>query len=158
MKNKLTFTFALGVLLAIALACSGSFTTANLSDIKLAKDKDATSPQTTFAPDDDIFAVSSLNNTSSKFKVKFRLLFDDVKGAESGSLAYKLDGELDIEGSRNFWFTISGPSGGFEPGKYKVEFVLMDENNEKEIDKKTAVFTIAGDGNKSDEESKADDS
>lgn len=143
MNKKLTYIFAFGVLLVVGLACEFSATTANLGDIKLAKDKTGSNPQTTFEPGDEIFAVTSLNNTSGKHKAKFRLLFDGVEGAETGTVAYKLEKEFDVEGSREFWYTFSVPS-GFVPGKYKAEFVLMDEEGKKQVDTKTATFTVAG--------------
>jgi hypothetical protein len=128
----------------IALACNFSYSTANLSDITFGKNKDAEPASKTFAPEDEIFAVSSVNNAGSKNKVKFRLLFVDVDGAESGEVAYKLEKEFEIEGSRKFWFNFSVP-GGFAPGKYKAEYVLQNEDGEKDFDKKTATFTISGD-------------
>ncbi|MEZ5425809.1 MAG: hypothetical protein R2747_06065 [Pyrinomonadaceae bacterium] len=144
MKNHLTLFLTMVCLLAVALGCEFSATTANLSDIKLAKDKSASNPQTTFESGDEIFAVTALNNTSSKHKVKFRLLVVDVQGADPGTVAYKLDKEMEIDGARDFWYTFSVPGNGFVPGKYKVEFKLMDEKGEKEIQTKTAEFTIKG--------------
>lgn len=144
MRSKLSAIFPVSILVLIALACNFNYSTANLSDITLGKNKDADPASKTFKPGDEIFAVSSVNNTSSKNKVKFRLLFDDVEGAESGTVAYKLEKELDIEGSQKFWMNFSVPS-GFVPGKYKVEFVLLDEDGEKEFDRKTATFTVKGD-------------
>jgi len=145
MNSKLNYIFTLGALMIVALACNYSATTANLSDVKLGLDKTAAASKSTFDPTDEIFAVSALNNTSSKHKVKFRLLFDGVEGAESGTVAYKLDKDLDIEGSRDFWYTFSVPGVGFAPGKYKVEFVLMDEDGKKEIDRKALGFKVADD-------------
>lgn len=142
MKNKFNSIFALGLLLLISMACNFSFSTANLSDLKLAKDKSATSPATSFKPEDTIFAVTSVNNAMSKNKVKFRLLFDNVQGGQSGSVAYQIEKDLDVDGSAPVTFNFSVPS-GFVPGSYKVEAVLVDEDG-KELDRKTSAFTITG--------------
>ena len=140
MTNKINFTAVFGILMLISLACS--FSTANLSEIKFGKDKSASNPSTTFKPEDEIFAVTSINNAGGKNKVHFRLLFDDVEGAKSGTVAYKLDKELEVEGSRDIWFNFTVP-GGIVPGSYKTEAVLTGEDG-KELDRKTAAFTVSG--------------
>ena len=123
----------------VSLACSSS--TANLSEIKFGKDKSATSPSTKFKPEDEIFAVTSVNNAGGKNTVKFRLLFDDVEGAKSGTVAYKVEKELEVDGSRDVYFSFSVPS-GIVPGSYKTEAVLVGEDG-KELDRKTAGFTVS---------------
>lgn len=132
----------LGAFLLISTACSFSTSTANLSDLKLAKDKDGGGATSTFKPNDVIFAVTAVNNAVGKNKAKFRVLVDNVSGAQAGSVAYKLDSSIDVEGSRPIWFTFSAPD-GFVAGTYKTEIVLVDESG-KELDRKTATFTIAG--------------
>ena len=139
MTNKINFTAAFGILMLVSLACSSS--TANLSEIKFGKDKSATSPSTKFKPEDEIFAVTSVNNAGGKNTVKFRLLFDDVEGAKSGTVAYKVEKELEVDGSRDVYFSFSVPS-GIVPGSYKTEAVLVGEDG-KELDRKTAGFTVS---------------
>ena len=142
MTNKINLLFAVGVLTLISMACNFNYSTANLSDLKFGKDKDASAPSTTFKPEDEIFAVTSVNNTSDANKVKFRLLFDDVEGGKSGTVAYKVEKELAVEGSRAIWLNFSVP-GGMLPGSYKVEAVLTSKDG-TEHDRKTANFTIGG--------------
>ena len=140
MQNKINSIVALGALLLAGLACS--FSTANLSEIKFGKDDSASSPSTKFKPEDEIFAVTSVNNAGGKNKVKFRLLFDEVEGAKSGTVAYKAEKELEVEGSREVYFNFSVPS-GIVPGSYKTEVILTGEDG-KELDRKTAAFTVSG--------------
>ena len=144
MRSKFNTIFPVSILLLIALACNFNYSTANLSEITFGKNENAEPASKTFKPGDEIFAVSSVNNASGKNKVRFRLLFDDVEGAETDTVAYKLEKEFEIEGSKKFWYTFSVP-GGFVPGEYKVEYVLLNEDGEKDFDKKTATFTISGD-------------
>ncbi|MGI8641277.1 MAG: hypothetical protein ACR2MG_15180 [Pyrinomonadaceae bacterium] len=139
MTNKINFLTVFGILMLVSLACS--FSTANLSEIKFGKDNSASSPGTKFKPKDEIFAVTSVNNAGGKNKVKFRLLFDDVEGAESGTVAYKAEKELEVEESREVYFNFSVP-GGIVPGSYKTEVVLTGEDG-KELDRKTATFTVS---------------
>jgi len=140
MTNKINFTAAFGILMLISLACS--FSTANLSEIKFGKDDSASNPSTKFKPEDEIFAVTSVNNAGGKNKVKFRLLFDEVEGAKSGTVAYKAEKELEVEGSREVFFNFSVQS-GIVPGSYKTEVILTGEDG-KELDRKTAAFTVSG--------------
>ena len=142
MTNKINSIIALGVLILVSMACNFSYSTANLSDLKFGKDKDASSPATTFKPEDEIYAVTAVNNAGGTNKVKFRLLFDDVEGAKSGTVAYKVEKELEVDGSRPVWLNFSVP-GGTVPGTYKVETVLAGDDG-KEHDRKTAGFTVEG--------------
>jgi hypothetical protein len=139
MRTTVNSIAALAALSIAVLACS--FSTANLSEIKFGKDKSASSPGTNFKSEDEIFAVTAVNNAGGKNKVKFRLLFDNVEGAKSGSVAYKLEKELEVDGSRDVYFSFSVPS-GIVPGSYKTEVVLLGEDN-KELDRKTAAFTVS---------------
>lgn len=142
MTNKFNLLFAVGVLVLISMACNFNFSTANLSDLTFGKDKDASGSTTNFNPEDEIFAITSVNNASGANKVKFRLLFDDVEGEKSGTLAYKVEKELKTDGSRKVWLNFSLP-GGFASGTYRVEAVLTSEDG-KEHDRKTATFTVGG--------------
>ena len=139
MTNKINFLGVFGILMLVSLACS--FSTANLSEIKFGKDNSATNPITKFKPVDDIFVVTSVNNAGGKNKVRFRLLFDEVEGAKSGTVAYKAEKELEVEGSREVYFNFSVP-GGIVPGSYRAEAVLLGEDG-KELDRKTAGFTVS---------------
>lgn len=150
MTNKINAAIALGILILVSIACS--FSTANLSELKFGKDKDASSPTTTFKPADEIFVVTAVNNASGKNKAKFRVLFDKVEGGESGAVAYKLEKELEVEGSRPIWLNFSVPT-GIVPGTYKAEVVLTGEDG-KELDRKTGTFTVSGEMPKS---AKSDD-
>ena len=144
MKTKINFFISVGILLLVSLACNFNYSTANLSDIKFDKDKSGENPTTVFNPEDEIFAITSVDNASGENKVKFRLLFKDVEGAESGEVAYKIQKEVKTEGSQKVWLNFGVP-GGFVPGSYKVEAVLTGEDGKK-IDRKMAIFTIK-DGN-----------
>jgi hypothetical protein len=140
MTNKINFLSAFGILILVSLACS--FSTANLSEIKLGKDNSATNPGTKFKPEDEIFVVTSVNNAGGKNKVRFRILFDEVEGAKSGALAYKAEKELEVEGSREIYFAFEVES-GIVAGSYQAEVVLLGEDG-KEHDRKTATFTVGG--------------
>lgn len=144
MTNKINSIFALGILIIISMACNFSFSTAGLSDLKFARDKNGGGASTTFKPEDEIFVITAVNNSIDKAKVKFRVLFDKVEGASSGAVAYKIEKELPVEGNGSVSFNFSFPQ-GLAPGSYKAEVVLTGGDG-KELDRKTGTFTIAGDG------------
>jgi hypothetical protein len=143
MKNNINFLIAIGILTLVTLACNASFTTANLSDLKFGKNEKANPPSNSFKPADKIFVVSEVNNTSDKHSVKFRLLFDDVKGQKAGAPVPGAETTVEAPGASDVHFSVAIP-GGFPPGTYKAEAVLFDADGKKEIDRKEGTFTVAG--------------
>ncbi|HEX8568131.1 MAG TPA: hypothetical protein VF648_21000 [Pyrinomonadaceae bacterium] len=143
MKNNINFLIAIGMLTLVSLACSASFTTANLSELKFGKNEKANPASESFKPADKIFVVSEVNNTSDKHSVKFRLLFDDVKGQKAGAMVPGAETTIEAPGSSDVHFSVALP-GGFPPGTYKAEAVLFDADGKKEIDRKEGTFTVAG--------------
>lgn len=142
--NRWNLTLALGVILAVALACNYSFTTANISKLKIGKDKDVKTETDKFGPKDTVYGVATVSNTSNKQKVKIRLLYDDVKGQDSGKLFPGTEASSVISGASDVPLNFSPPAGGWANGRYKVEFSMYDEEGNKEVDKKTATFTVSG--------------
>lgn len=120
--------------MALAVACKFSATTANLSSLKISKDKSAASETSTFGPSDTVYAVAIVSNAPGKVKVKGHLLPEDdpSKGPDT---------TLDLAGSGTATFTFTPPATGFPPGKYKIEVTLMDEAGEQK-DQKSASFTV----------------
>jgi len=129
---------ASGLLAIAALACSMS--TANLSSLKLGKDKSVSTETSTFSASDTVYAVATVSNAPGKVKVKGRVLFDDVPGQQAGP-APGFEKTLDLPGSgtATFYFTATD---GWPKGKYKVETTLLDENDAQK-DQKTASFTVS---------------
>lgn len=143
MKNNINFLIAIGMIMLVSLACSASFTTANLSELKFGKNEKANPASGNFKPADKIFVVSEVNNTSDKHSVKFRLLFDDVKGQKAGAMVPGAETTIEAPGSSDVHFSVALP-GGFPPGTYKAEAVLLSEDGKKEIDRKEGTFTVTG--------------
>jgi hypothetical protein len=157
MKNNINFLIAIGMLMLVSLACSASFTTANLSELKFGKNEKANPASQSFKPADKIFVVSEVNNTSDKHSVKFRLLFDDVKGQKAGAMVPGAETTIEAPGSSAVHFSIALP-GGFPSGTYKAEAVLFDADGKKEIDRKEGTFTVAGGSAKNFESEDDEDS
>jgi ABC-type Na+ efflux pump permease subunit len=139
--NKWNLALALGLLLAVLLACSA--TTANISSLKVSADEEGKNERKSFKPGDKVYAVATIANNGGKVQAKFRVLFDDVEGQKAGTLVQGAEKTLDIEGSRPAIFWITLPAGGFQNGRYKFEVSMLTETGEQK-DQKTATFDVSG--------------
>jgi hypothetical protein len=131
---------ALGLLIAFGLACNFSASTANISGLKLGKDKAVTAETSSFSPGDTIYAVATVSNVPDKVKVKGRLVVEDVAGQPSGPAQGLEDTvELPSDGTATFNFTPTGA--GWPKGKYKIEVIMTNEAGEQK-DQKSAGYTV----------------
>jgi len=138
-KSNLNLAICSVLLLVVILACSMS--TANLSSLKVSKDKAGSSETSTFGPNDTVYVVGTVSNAPGKVKVKGLLAFDDVAGQQPGPIP-GLEKILDLEGSGTATYTFTPPPAGWPKGKYKVEVTLMDDSGAQK-DQKSATFTIS---------------
>ncbi len=134
-------TLALGLLIALGVACNYSASTANISDLKLSKDKQATAETSSFGASDTVYAVATVSNVPDKVKVKGRLVVEDVEGEQAGPIP-GLENTLDLAGSGTATFTFTPPPLGWPKGKYKVEVMMMNEAGEQK-DQKSAGFSVS---------------
>jgi hypothetical protein len=134
-------TLGLGVLLVTALACNFSASTANISSLKLSKDKGASTETGAFAAADTIYAVAVISNAPDKLKAKGRLSAVQVEGLDAGPIP-GAETTLDLPGSATATFTFTPPPGGWPAGSYKVDVEMLNEGGEKK-DEKSATFTVS---------------
>ena len=139
LKTRLNFAITTGLLLVVVLACNAS--TANLSSLKIGKDKAVSSESSSFGPNDTIYAVGTVSNAPGKVKVKGLLAFEDVEGQKQGPIP-GLERTLDLEGSGTATYTFTPPPDGWPKGKYKIEVILMDDSG-AEKDKKSGTFSVS---------------
>ena len=132
---------SLGVLVFAALACNFSASTANISDLKVTKDKGGTQQTSSFAASDTVYAVATISNAPGAVKAKGRLVFESVEGYPSGGPVPGAETTVDVPGSAPVTYTFTPPSSGFPAGKYKVEVVMLNEAGEQK-DEKSASFTV----------------
>lgn len=131
----------LGLLLAVALACKFSASTANISSLKVGKDKAVTQESSSFAPGDTVYAVAEISNAPDKVKVTARLVADDVEGISNGPIPNS-DVSVDLPGSGTATFNFKGPGGTWPKGKYKLEVKMLNEEGEQK-DQKSADFNVS---------------
>ena len=134
-------TFALGLMLALGLACNFSASTANISGLKLGKDKEVKTETSSFAAGDIVYAVATVSNVPDKVKVKGRLVVEDVEGEQAGPVQ-STETAVDLEGDGTATFTFTAPPSGWPKGKYKVEVLMLNEAGEQK-DQKSASFTVS---------------
>ncbi len=133
--------FALGLLLVAALGCNFSASTANISGLKLGKDRAVGQETNSFGAGDTVYAVATISNAPGAVKVTGRLVIEDVEGQQAGPIP-GLEKTLDLPGSGTATYTFTPPPDGFPKGKYKVEVLMLDENGEQK-DQKSASFTVS---------------
>lgn len=140
MKNtRVNFVIALAFILTAVLACNVS--TANLSSLKVGKDKAVSNETTDFAPSDIVYAVATVSNAPGKVKVRGRLIVEDVPGQQSGPIP-GMEKTVDLEGSGTATFTFSPPSSGWPTGKYKIETIMLNEKDEQK-DQKAVTISVS---------------
>lgn len=130
-----------GLLLLFVAASACSFSTANLSSLKVGKVKGVAQETSTFAPTDTIYATAVVSNAPGSIKVTGRLVIEDVAGQEKGPIP-GLEKKLEFPGSATADFTFSPPTAGWPKGTYKIEVLMMNENGEQK-DQKSASFTVS---------------
>jgi hypothetical protein len=138
--KKWDLALGLGLLIFAGLACNFSASTANISGLKLGKDKDVSAETGSFAATDTVYALATVSNAPGAVKVKGFLAVDEVEGEQSGPIP-GLEKTLDLPGSGTATYTFSPPPSGWPKGKYKVEVVRLDEKGEQK-DQKTAGFSV----------------
>jgi hypothetical protein len=139
--NRRPLLVGVGLMLLVAQACQFSVSTANLSGLKLGKDKTVSQETSTFDANDTVYGVATVSNAPSKVKVKGRLVADDVPGEQSGPIP-GLETTVDLPGSGTATFTFTPPPDGWPKGKYKVEVLMLNEDGQQK-DQKTAEFSIS---------------
>ena len=128
------------LILAVASACS--FTTANISSLKLSKAKDGTAETNTFAPNDSIYALGTVSNVPSKVTLKFRLITEDVEGQPKNSPVPQFDTSVEMPSDGMGTFSLSPPTAGWPAGKYRIDVTMHVESGEQK-DQESATFTVA---------------
>ncbi len=132
---------ALGLLILAVAACKFSASTANISSLKLGKDKNVSAESSAFGANDPVYAIATISNASGKVKVKGRLVIEDVSGQTAGPIP-GLEQTLDLPGSGTATYTFTPPPSGWPSGKYKVEVIMMNEDGEQK-DQKAASFSVS---------------
>lgn len=132
---------ALAVILAAPLLAACSASTAHIGSLQVAKDKDLSSPSSSFGAHDTIYAEASADNVPSKITLNWQLVAENVKGQKPNTEIPQLDKSYDLASDGKATYDLTPPDAGWPPGTYKI-IVTMDDNGTQR-DQKTAEFTVA---------------
>jgi uncharacterized protein YigE (DUF2233 family) len=134
MKKKIFNGLGLTVVFAMFMLSACSFSTANLSGLKTATDREGKSETTKFKAGDTFYGIATVANNPGNVKVKF--YWTDPKGSpiKSTEITVAADGSGNV--NMNIPINEAMPA-----GEYKVTAEMMNEDGEKK-DSKTATFSI----------------
>jgi DNA-binding transcriptional regulator of glucitol operon len=144
MKTKINLIFALAVLMLTLLGwnqSSFSSTSVTISDLKFSTSKDAVPQSDIFCPNDVIYIVSEVRNTSSEHKIKVFLHNADKSSEKPGVIVTNCE-EIEVTGETPFNCSVSSENKRFPSGRYKAVAVLFNEDGTREIDRKEGIFEI----------------
>lgn len=127
-------------LITLAAACSFNVSTANISGLKIGKDKEMQQETKTFEAGDTIHSAVVISNNLGTVKVKVILHIVDVEGLKLGPVP-ELETTATVEGGVTANFSASPPTNGWPKGKYKVEALMLNEEGEQK-DSKSQEFTV----------------
>ena len=136
MKKKLIFSLGATVLFAMFILSGCNVSTANMSGLKTATDREGKSETSKFKPGDTFYGVAAISNNPGTVKVK--MYFTDPKG----SVIKSTEITTEVNGDGNA--ILSVPINEAMPtGDYKITAEMINEAGEKK-DSKTANFTLTG--------------
>lgn len=141
MRSRKWSPILISVLIAAA-ASACSFTTANISGLKLSKDKEGTGETTSFSPRDSIYARANVSNVPSKVTLKFRLFTEDVEGQPKNTPVSQFDTTVEIPSDGVGTYSLSPPTAGWPRGKYRIEVGMLIESGEQK-DHEAITFTVS---------------
>ncbi|HXG65448.1 MAG TPA: hypothetical protein VNO70_10085 [Blastocatellia bacterium] len=144
-RNRTSLVIALA-LLAVS-GCNVSFSTARITDAKLAKEvndrKEAINPTAIFEPGDKVIhCVVQLANAPDDTKVRARLIAVRAEGLSQGQKLAET--ETETKGADNVDFTFTPGAGGFAPGEYRVDVYLNPAADQEGKPDRSLPFTVQG--------------
>jgi hypothetical protein len=132
----------LALILVLTTTCGCEFTTANISSLKLTKDKEGTVETDTFAPGDTIYTKATVSNVPNPVKLTFRLVAEKVEGYPEQMPVPGAEASYDLPKDGWALFHVTAPTNGWPTGKYRVEVRMFTESGTQK-DQKDAAFTVS---------------
>lgn len=121
---KSPLSLVIGMLVLAGIACSFSFSTAKIENVRLARDEAGNDRTDTFAPTDTVYILFDLKNAPDDTTVKAIWKIVEVEGEEPNTEIGESD-ELET-GSGSIWFSYDRET-ALPDGRYKVEIYMNDE-------------------------------
>ncbi|PYS47448.1 MAG: hypothetical protein DMF68_15945 [Acidobacteria bacterium] len=141
-KIRRSTLIGLTLLLTWVAGCKVSCTTANISSLKITKDKEGNVPTKEFSNGDTIYVTATVSNNGSNVTLKVSFFAEKAAGLKENTPLSQFDKSIDISG--NNYATYNLTPHDFPAGLYRVEVVMLYNGDQK--DKKSDTFTIKGGG------------
>jgi hypothetical protein len=125
LKTRISPVALLAAMLTLAaLACGGSFSTANITEAKLTADSEGAQPTTVFAQDQVFYCIVTVANAPEDTTLKVVWTAVEVPGEEPNLVL----NETEATTGEDEVFTFHLNNDNLWPaGKYKVDIYLNDE-------------------------------
>lgn len=131
MKKKIIFSLGATVLFAMFILSGCNVSTANLSGLKTATDKEGKSATTKFKAEDTFYGIATISNNPGTVKVKMYLT--DPQGNK------QMERTVEVQGDGSAFLTMPASEGS--PGEHKFNAEMLNEAGEKK-DSKTISFSF----------------
>lgn len=118
--NKRSFQAGVIVLALVlsAMACSFSFSSAEVQNLRMAKDEQGTTTATQFYPEDNIFVIGDLAKAPDDTDIKARWIAVEAEGVDKNKILWEHEAR---QGSGKFAIKLPTEAGPRPAGKYRVE-------------------------------------
>jgi hypothetical protein len=137
--------FAVGLVAAVLAGCSVS--SATLGDLVTAKDKEAKTKTTTFAPNDTIWLFAPGKFLPGKVSMKLKTFAEKVEGQPPHTALPNFEGAFDLPSDGSVSFNLTPPPTGWLNGQYLLEVTMVSSDDNIERGKKSVIVTVAGAAN-----------
>lgn len=109
-----------------ALACSFSFSTAEVQNLRIAKDQDGNTTAAQFKPEEDVFLVGDLAKAADDTRIKATWIAVSAEGVDANKVIWEHE---ERRGNGKFSIKLAREAGSRPMGKYKVDLYLNGELN-----------------------------
>lgn len=121
-RNAVAVMMVIVVLAGAALACGGSFTTANIKDAYMSTDVDGATKTTAYSPDSTFYAQVELANAPDDTKLKAIWFAVNAEGVEAN---FQIEESEITSGDGLVHFELSNDN-AWPAGQYKVDIYMND--------------------------------
>lgn len=118
-------------LIALVLVAASPAPSA-IGTVTLAKDKALSSPTTTFAPGDNIYASAEISNLPNKVTILWQLVAENVQGQPAHASVRALQASYDMAADGTASYHLSPPNAGWPLGTYEIVLSVIDGGDQRE--------------------------
>jgi outer membrane usher protein FimD/PapC len=126
-KRSFQLSMVLAALMVSILACSFSFSSAKVENVRLVRDKEGSQATTQFNPQDTFYLVGNMTNAPDDTLLKAVWTAVKAEGATDNTVIKEVEA---TGGNGDFRFELAQENGNWPRGQYKVDLYMNDELNQ----------------------------